>query len=283
MGEGYAAVIAAMLIWGSVGIFARLAGQDPLITVTYRVLFGGTALAVVELVRSKLQRGKRPTARSRHRWGLLVFSGGVLAANWLFYFKAVDATTVSNAVLSYYMAPVLVALTSPLLFHEPLERRTLAAAILSVIGIFLMVYQPGQPLNPQDLAGIGYGLVAACFYAMVTISGKWLADVPATRLVLAQCTVAAFVLVPTVLLRRASGSGPVSWAALAVPPHSLALLALIGVVHTALALVLYFHGLRQVKVQHAGVLSYLDPVSAILLPFSFSGRFLPRLRCSAAS
>lgn len=270
MGQGYLAIIASMLIWGSVGIFARKAGQDPLITVTYRVLFGGGALALLELVRLMMHRGQGAIPSGWKQWGLLLFSGAALAINWLFYFKAVAVTSVSNAVLSYYMAPVLVAIASPVLFREPLERRTMAGTGLSVLGLFVMLYQPGQSLTRADLAGIGYGLVAACFYAMVTVTGRWLERIPATRLVLAQCTVAAAALVPAALL-SAGPAGDSGLTALAVSPRALALLALVGVIHTALALYLYFQGLRQVKVQHVGVLSYLDPVSAVLFAYLFLG------------
>jgi len=270
MGKGYLAIVAAMLIWGSVGVVARKAGQDPLITVTYRVLFGAAALIAAQLLQRAVRQGPKSASRPKPRRGLLLFSGAALAANWLFFFKAVDTTSVSNAVLSYFMAPVLVALASPLLLHEPLERRTIAATALSLTGIVIMLYQPGQPVRPADLLGIGYGLAAACFYAMVTICGRWLQEIPAPRLVLVQCLTAALVLVPTVLWQGAPGS-PGALAALAVPPQSLVLLALMGVVHTALALILYFQGLRSVKVQHVGVLAYLDPVSAILFAFLFLG------------
>lgn len=251
-----------MLIWGSVGIFARKAGTDPLITVTFRVIFAAVALGIANLV------GKRPGApvgkASMGKWALLAFSGIALATNWLFFFKAVATTSVSNAVLSYYAAPVLVALASPLLLRERLEGRTIIATAMAFGGVFVMLYQPGQSLSSTDVLGIGYGLVAACFYAMVTITGRWLSDVPAARLVLIQCLTAVVVLVPAVL--KTAGPG-----ALAIPAGALGLLAVVGVVHTALALFLYFQGLRSVKVQHVGVLAYLDPVSAVLFAYVFLG------------
>lgn len=262
--QGYLAIIASMLIWGSVGIFARMAAQDPLITVTYRVMFAAAALGVTLLVQRRPaaaapEAGGPPGLR---RWALLIFGGVALATNWLFFFKAIATTTVSNAVLSYYAAPVLVALASPLLLREKLEGRTMLATALAFGGVVVMLYQPGQRLSAADVAGIGYGLVAACFYAMVTITVRLLAGVPAARLVLVQCVTAGAVLMPAVLL-----GGGVS--ALAMPARALALLAVIGVLHTALALFLYFWGLQRVKVQHVGVLAYLDPVSAVLFAFLF--------------
>lgn len=268
MASGYFAVIASMLIWGSVGIFARMAGQDPLITVTYRVLLGALALTLLEVGQRVSGRGRPwsiPAGRPKAlHLGLLCFSGLALAANWLFFFRAVATTTLSNAVLSYYAAPVIVALASPLLLKERLERRTMVATALAFSGVAVMLYQPGQALSSSDVAGISYGLVAAAFYAMVTITGRWLSGVDATRLVLVQTLVASGVLLPVVFL-----SPDLAQAFVSAPLASVALLAVVGVVHTALALVLYFQGLRQVKVQHVGVLAYLDPVSAILFGVLF--------------
>jgi RarD protein len=265
--QGYAAIVASMLIWGSVGVFARKAGQDPLITVTFRVLLAGAAMALITLAKRTTTApaaNRTGPRRGPGHWLLLAFSGMTLATNWLFFFKAVATTSVSNAVLSYYAAPVLVALASPFLLKEKLEGRTMIATALAFGGVFVMLYQPGQTLSSADVAGIGYGLIAACFYAMVTITGRWLADVPAARLVLAQCLVASAVLLPTVLWQQGAG-------ALAVPAGALALLVVVGVVHTGLALFLYFQGLRSVKVQHVGVLAYLDPVSAVLFAYLFLG------------
>jgi RarD protein len=263
--QGYLAIIIAMLIWGSVGIFARMAGQDPLITVTYRVLFAAVALGLTLLIQRRGAETTPTQVGSPHglrRWLLLVFGGVALAINWLFFFKAVATTTVSNAVLSYYAAPVLVALASPLLLREKLEGRTIIATALAFGGVFVMLYQPGHALSPADLTGIGYGLVAACFYAMVTITVRLLPGVPAARLVLVQCLTAGAILVPAVLV-----TGGLH--ALAMSAGALGLLAVIGVLHTALALFLYFWGLQRVKVQHVGVLAYLDPVSAVLFAFLF--------------
>jgi RarD protein len=260
--RGYLSIISSMLIWGSVGIFARKAGTEPLISVTFRVLFAAIAMGALALLPPKPGDGASPKGRGGWRRRALLLSSGLgLALNWLFFFKALATTSVTNAVLAYYVAPVLVALSSPLLLGEKLERRTLVATALAFGGICVMLYQP-QSLRTTDILGIGYGLIAACFYAYATITGRWLADVPPAQLVLIQCVTATLVLVPAVLLSAGAG-------ALAVPAGALLLLAVVGVVHTALALFLYFDGLRTVKVQHVGVLAYLDPVSAVLFAYLF--------------
>ena len=225
--------------------------------VWYRVLSAFLVLLLIQAFRGKLCDLWRETAGQR---GWVVFGGAVLALNWIFFFQAVQMTSVANAVLSYYLAPVIVTLLAPVLLRERLEAKTLAAVGLAFFGTVVM--NPLGEVGGDDLLGILSGVTAAVFYALVTIAGKKTARVEATSLVLLQTGIAAVVLTPYVL-----------WHGLLSVPSatSLAAMMTLGMVHTALALTLYFIGLRRVKVQHVGVLGYLDPVSAILFAFVFLG------------
>lgn len=255
----YGAVIAALIIWGSVGIMTRYMATDPLLIVTYRVIFAAMALAPLALLR----RG-RPGQGAQTRWWLLLVSGLILALNWLFYLRALVLTQVVNAVLAYYTAPILVAIAAPFLFRERLEGRTMVAALVAGGGLVLILSGPGVSLSASDLAGIGWGLLAAVFYAGVTLLGRVQGAEPPARLVFWQALSAAAILLPTVLMTKGAG-------ALRLDPLPLLLLIILGVVHTAGALILYFWGLAGVKVQHLSVLGYLDPVASVVLAFLFLG------------
>lgn len=124
------------------------------------------------------------------------------------------------------------------------------------VGILLMMVGPGVQMSGSDLVGIGVGLLAAFFYALLTISGK-LVDLPARLFVLVQTGVSSIIFLPYVINKPL--------------PHGLVLvfLLIIGAVHTALALTMYFTGVKWVKVQHVGILGYLDPVSAIFFALIF--------------
>jgi RarD protein len=247
-------VIVAMLIWGSVGLFGRWADQPAAVIVFYRVLSAFVVLGVYQLLRGGWRQAWREATGQR---GWVIFGGLVLALNWIFFFQAVELTSVANAVLSYYLAPVIVTILTPLLLKERLERRTMIAVGLAFVGTIIM--NPLGHVGGHDLLGILSGVTAAVFYALVTISGKKVTNMGAINLVLWQTGVAVVVLAPYVF-----------WRGMTMPHlNSLLVMMAIGVLHTALALTLYFLGLRSVKVQHVGVLGYLDPLSAILFAFLF--------------
>ncbi len=250
---GYLFIIAAMLIWGSIGVIVKLIPHSSELIVFYRVVFGFAFLLLF------VSRKKEPwqELKQANRWMLLV-TGITLVLNWIFFFRALKATTVASATISYYTAPVLAALLSSLILKEQLTRRGMVALALSFIGIGIMFFD-FQRLLQAKLAGVGWGLAAAFFYALFMVSNKLVTNVRAQVLTLVQTGICILVLLPVV----GGTSLPTG--------NSLILLAVLGIVHTALALVLYIKGLRLSKVQEVGVLSYLDPVSAIFFALVFLG------------
>lgn len=251
--KGYFLIIVSMLIWGSVGIFGRLTGQPSTVIVFYRVASAFVTLALLWVL-----NGCSGLKEIRKNWKLALASGVALGLNWYFFFAAINKTTVANAVLSYYASPIIVTILSPLLLKERLEKRTIMALSLGFLGIVVMMAGPGNQLGQGDWLGIGLGLLAAFFYALLTIMGK-IIKLSARLLVLVQTGVSSLIFLPYVV-GRPIPSG-----------DSLLFLLIIGIVHTALALTLYFEGIKWVKVQHVGILSYLDPLSAIVFALLFLG------------
>jgi RarD protein len=251
MNPAYLWIILSFLIWGSVGLFVRWAGLPSEVIVFYRV-----AVAFILLGAYLLFRRQKPSLSA---WKTVLLSGVALALNWVFFFKAIQTTTIANAVLSYYLAPVFVTLFTPLLLSESVEKSTWLAMAVSFTGIFLMIDPSGTGFQGRDALGIFYGLIAALFYAMVTLLGKKTEGISPVMLVFWQTGISSLLLWP-----YAVGAG-------VLPPSSWAAVLALGAVHTALALVLYFSGLKKVRVQHVGVLAYLDPLSAILFSLAAFG------------
>lgn len=250
----YLAIIISMLIWGSVGIFTRHANQPSQVIVFFRVLSASLVLAPFVI----MERKKREDKELKNL-PLLILSGIFLSLNWLFFFKAIQTTTIAKATLSYYTAPVMVTIFSPLLLKEKLEKKTIVSIMLAFFGVSFIVLFPLSNITSGGYSGILFGLIAAFFYSLVTITAKYLSGIGPISLAFYQTLVSAVVFAPFVL-----GEANLS-------PGSLVTMAAIGVFHTALTLTLYFYGIGRVKVQHAGVLSYLDPLSAVVFGMLFLG------------
>ena len=248
-------IVASMLIFGTIGLFRRYIPCTSAFLAFVRGILGGMLLLVFTRIRKKDTGEKLP--RQAMIW--LAVSGAVIGINWMLLFEAYNHTTVAVATLCYYMQPTIVMLVSPLLFRERLTKRKAICAVIAVIGIVLVsgVIESGGA-GTGNLKGVLLGLGAAVCYASVIIMNKKITGVDAYRKTTIQLLCAGLVMVPYMLLT--DGFGKTEFSA-----GTIALLVIVGIVHTGFAYVLYFGSMDGMKAQSIAMLSYIDPVTALLL------------------
>ncbi len=247
-------VLAAMLIFGTVGIFRRYIPLSSGLIAMARGLLGTVFL----LLAAALRRRRMAWETLRPKAALLILSGALIGFNWILLFEAYQKTTVATATLCYYMSPVFVMLASPLLLGEKLTGKKALCALMAVIGMLPVsgVLTDGGGL--QGLPGILLGLGAGLLYASVVILNKKLSDLPAYDKTVVQLGSAAVVMVPYLLLTEDPS-------AIVLTPLPVILLLVMGVVHTGVAYALYFSSFSRLSAQGVALLGYVDPVAAVLL------------------
>lgn len=258
-----AMLVASMLIFGSVGIVRRALPIGSGFLAFSRGLLGGGFLLLLDLLRGQ-GRGAR---LARGQGWRLALSGALIGINWILLFEAYRYTTVAKATLCYYMAPTIVLLLSPLLLRERLTRRKLLCALAALVGMVLVSGVAGEGRGAGDLRGILYGLAAALFYAAVVLMNKRLTGIPASQKTAVQLLSAAAVMVPYLLVNREGIKVDIT-------PISIVLLLVLGLIHTGLAYLLYFGGMEGLPGQTVALLSYIDPVSALLFSAFLLGETL---------
>ncbi|ASJ06320.1 DMT family transporter [Thermococcus pacificus] len=255
--NGRVKIATAMLIWGSVGIFARFSGLSGLGVAFARVSLGSILLLTIMGLLEKEKLAELP-GLLRQQWKPFIGLGIALALNWAFLFTAFNYTTIANAVLVYYTSPILAMLISWRFLNERIAGKRWALIGMAFLGLALIISGQRLSLNDRDFVGILLAFVAAFFYALIPNFGRFLRDVDGKVLTFLQLAIASFVLAPFVAVQD-TGT-PVWWAVL-----------VLVVVHTVLALFLYMDGLKTVEVNEAALLSYLDPMSAVVYAFLVFG------------
>jgi RarD protein len=190
----------------------------------------------------------------------LAFSGAVIGFNWILLFEAYNYTTVAVATLCYYMQPTIVVLLSPFVFNEKLTPKKAVCAGIAISGMILVSGVGGGQSGMHSLAGIAFGLGAAALYAAVVMMNKKISGVDAYEKTMIQLGAAAFIMVPYLFLTggfKSAGTAFSAW----VP----CLVLIVGLVHTGIAYVLYFASMDGLRTQTIAMLSYIDPVTALLL------------------
>lgn len=252
--KSYAALIGSMLIFGTLGVVRRYVPLSSAMLALCRGALGSVFLLLFVLVRGgKLKLPERKATL----W--LVLTGAIMGLNWMLLFEAYNYTTVAAATMCYYMQPTIVILLSPLVFRERLSGRKLACAAAAIVGmLFVSGVLSGGVGQVRDIRGIAFGLGAAALYAAVIILNKKVVveDIYAKTVI--QLAGAALVMIPYVLLTEGVPE-------LTLTAADIGMVLLVGIVHTGITYALYFGSMQRLKAQTVAVMSYIDPVFALLL------------------
>ena len=245
----------SMAIFGTIGLFVRAIPLPSSEVAMCRAVMATVAIGLYLLITGQKIRFEG----MRRELILLVLSGIAMGFNWILLFEAYKYTTVSVATLSYYAAPVIITFVSATLFREKLTKRGILCFVMSTLGILLItVSGGGMSGNGTDHIGIMFGLGAAVLYATVVLLNKFIKNVGGIQRTFLQFVAAAVTLLPYVLL-----TGGIHLAEL--DARGWIFLLIVGLLHTGVAYCMYFSSLQYVPGQEAAVLSYIDPLVAVIL------------------
>ena len=252
-------LIASMTIFGTLGLFVRNIPVSSGELALYRAILAALLIAVFLLVTKQ----KIPFKNIKKEVPLLLASGVAMGINWILLFEAYKYTTVSVATLSYYFAPVIVTVVCPILFKEKLTGKQIICFVMSTLGL-VMITGIGDVGGGSDFIGILFGLGAAVFYATVILLNKFIKNVEGIHRTFLQFLAAVIILIPYVLMTSGLTVGKlngVGWINLLV----------VGLVHTGITYCMYFSSLKELPGQKAAILSYIDPLVAVLISVTVLG------------
>ncbi len=243
----------SMAIFGTLGIFTRNIAVSSGELALYRAILA----ALLIFVYLKIRGEKIDYKSIKKELVLLILTGVAMGINWILLFEAYKYTTISLATLSYYFAPVIVTIVCPILFKEKLSIKEIICFLMSTLGL-VMITGIGDFGNNNNTLGILYGLGAAVFYATVILINKFIKNVEGIHRTFLQFLSAIVTLLPYVLLT--SGINVLSLNA-----TGWINLLIVGLIHTGITYCMYFSSLKELPGQKAAILSYIDPLVAVLI------------------
>lgn len=250
----------AVLLFAIAGLFGKWLTLSPLMIVLGRTSFAAMALLIVLIMvprlRSPIRRGLLP-------W--LALSGCVLAFHWVSFFHAIQISSVAVGLLTFSSFPVFVTLLEPVFFRERLRPIDLLTALIVLTGLICIV--PRFDFTNHVTQGACWGVAAGLSFAVVSLLNRRLVAEHSSIVVAAGQNLVAALALLVLLPRNAQ----------AVTPHDLLLLALLGILCTAVAHTLFVQSLTHVRAQLASVVSGLEAIYGTILAYLFLHE-LPTLR-----
>ena len=247
-------LILSMASFGTLAPFVRMIAVTSGELALYRAILASFLIGLFLLLTKQ-----RLSFRSlKKELVLLLFSGVAMGFNWILLFEAYKYTTVAIATLSYYFAPVIVTLVCPILFHEKLTKKQILCFVMSTVGLSLVIGITNLGSGGNNAIGIAFGLGAAVLYATVILLNKFIKGVTGIHRTFLQFLAAVMVLIPYVLSTSGVNLGRLDAA-------GWVCLLIVGFVHTGITYCLYFTSLKELSGQEAAILSYVDPLVAVLI------------------
>ncbi len=248
-GRGMLVSNVAVVLFGLAGVLGKLSMLPAPLIVLGRVFFAGIVLGGVVMVRRVDMR-----ARNRRDLALLVGQGILLAVHWTAFFASIAVSNVAIGLLAFSSFPLFTAMLEPLLLRQRANRVQIAAALVILLGIYLLV--PSFSLANAATLGVALGLFAGATFALLSVVNRGLgASYASLTISLYQDGIAALVLLPTLLFLPTNGL---------FTAHEIGILLLLGIGCTAIAHTLFIMGMRDITAQLASLFGSLEPVWGVI-------------------
>jgi len=250
--KGLLEMLGATFIWGSTPIVALFSHLPSPVFVFFRVLFAFPFIFYYALKETTLKELLFP----KPFWPIFI-SALMLGLNWIFFFWALEESDVALVVIIYYFGPILSLLLAVFFLKEPFSLQIALALILALLGVYISTkssFGIDRGVFIAILASLSYGLLG--FFSK--LATKYHKAIVVTNY---QIFISIFLTLPFLFLQE--------WH---FTLQTFYIVVIAGVIHTSLALFLWYDALNYIKVSIASILQYLDIFFTILLAFLILGQ-----------
>jgi len=242
----------AVFLFGFAGLLGKLIDLSPTLIVLGRVFFASIFLFfLLYFKKIKLNLIKKK------EYIFLVGLGFLLALHWVAFFKSVKISSVTIALLTYSTFPIFVTFFEPYFFKEGFKFFDLFIAMISFLGIILII--PKFNLQNNITVGCLWGILSGLTFAILSIYNRyWVNKYSSLVVAFYQDISATFFLLPFLFLVDSEFN-----------IKNIILLFILGIICTGAAHSLFIESLKNIKAHLASIISCFEPVYGIILAIIF--------------
>ena len=243
-------LILSMMLWGTLGIFV-LWSNLPAIDIAFYRCFIGALLMGLWLIKQK------ESIQFNKNTAIIALAGVCLVVNWLFLFKSFQVSNITIGNMSYYLQPILLILLGILFYREKVNAKKWGLISLAFCGVVLTIDWRNFS-SPQIVEGCLFALLAALLYSFLTILMKNNTS-NFFKVLFIQLSIGVIILAPMTHFQM-------------VTVTALTCILVIAILHTVVAYFFYYQAIKTTSFSQIAIVSYLDPIVAILTDILFFQR-----------
>jgi len=164
--SGIITAIVAALCMGTMGVFSRETGFTAEVITFFRLFIGSLFLLSFLFAKKDLHY-----IRTWPSWPVLI-NGLLLSGFIIFYVQAMNYTTMANAIMVLYLAPLLASMFAHFFLGERLNINSLLLICGSLFGFAMMLeFKLGFGTETSDIWGMVYALLGLlCYTGFIIIN-----------------------------------------------------------------------------------------------------------------
>lgn len=239
----------AVVLFGISGLFGKWLTLPANQIVLGRVFFAALFLLIVLYAIEKTI--KLPSSKDYLPFILI---GGVLALHWGSFFHSIQISTVAIGLVTFATFPIFASILEPFFFKEVFQRKSLLLAVVTLVGVILLV--PEWDFSNNMTQGAVWGIVSAVTFAFLSmLNRKYVQHHSSMKVGLYQNIFAFLWLLPAVVFLTPDPQ---------IAGEDIILLLILGIVFTGVAHVMFIRGLKKINVRTASIIASLEPVYGIV-------------------
>ena len=246
---GILMAILSALFMGTIGVFSRITALPAESITFFRLFLGAAFLALFLAVKGQCS--------DLRRWPTLpvLINGGLLAGFIIFYVQAMAHTSMANAIMLVYLAPVAASIFAHFFLGERLDPAGWGLILTAMVGFgAMMEFRPDVASGSGQATGLFFAALAmVCYAAFILINRLIRPEVPVMTRAFYQLLTGAVVMFPFFL-----ASGPV------LHLSHLPWLLGVGLVPGFLAITFAVCALSRLPAATFGTLAYFEPLAVIV-------------------
>ncbi|WP_372965762.1 DMT family transporter [Marinobacter sp.] len=262
------AAIFSAIFMGTIGAISIYAGVSAETVTFYRLFIGAILMGIFLLLTG--QKEKVCT------WpGIKVLVTGVFLAGFVvFYVMAMTYTSMANAVMLMYLAPVTASVVAHFFMGERLSGLSAALIVLALFGFAMMMeFNFNLSGRAEEAVGLFYALCAMlCYAAFILINRLIHERVHVLTRSGYQMLAGALCMLPLMVLQGDSINGA-QWGWLTAA----------GIVPGFLAIMLAVVALRALPAATFGTLAYLEPITVVALAWVLFDQSLSTMQMTGSA
>ncbi|GAB6192966.1 DMT family transporter [Desulfocastanea catecholica] len=157
---GVLAAILAALFMGTMGVFSRKTGLDAEVITFFRLFLGAGYLTLLMAFTGRIR-----LLWSWPTWPVLI-NGLMLAGFIIFYVQAMYLTTMANAIMILYLAPLMASIFAHFFLGEKLNLISVGLICSALFGFAMMMeFKIDFSSGSNHALGLGFAALSLCCYA----------------------------------------------------------------------------------------------------------------------